>query len=325
MTDAELRDARSAREDELLELVHGLQKDLAARGERLPTGWTEEAIADLRSGQLTGWFRPPSDAGGELGFYSRRPARGFGHVHVLPGLGAVGRTLAMMDRIASDPPARSAPLNLGVTGLTPEDEAQLVERWPLGTGRSVTIREGLERALDRPDLLPEEPTPTGLTPVPITAITTESIADLDRRAFEGSVDADLFAGDPAENQRMIARILEGSLGRLLEEASVGLVTRDGRLVGAVLSVELSPHIGLVADLLVDPGRRRQGLGRHLLRWTLRALRALGHGTARLWVTEGNRGARALYDQLGFSVYARAVIYRQVGASGEVVPQPHSVR
>jgi ribosomal protein S18 acetylase RimI-like enzyme len=155
------------------------------------------------------------------------------------------------------------------------------------------------------------------------AITNEAIADLDRRAFEGSLDAELFAADPAETTRMVARIMEGGLGRPLEEASAGLLGRDGGLVGAVLTVELSPQVGLVADLVVDPARRRQGLGRHLLRWTLRALRALGHQRARLWVTEGNQSARGLYAQMGFTPYARALIFRQDGVVGPA--QPHSVR
>lgn len=319
MSGLELRDARGAREDELLELVHALRKDLEAHGERLPADWTEEAIRDLRSGELTGWFRPPGADDGELGFYSRRPARAFGHVHVLPGGPAAERALAIMERIAADPPVRSAGLNLGVTGLNDAEEAEVVRQWAARPGRAVTLREGLERSVGGPDLLPEEPTPPGYIPVPVPDLTAEAIADLDRRAFEGSVDAELFASDPAENARMVARILDGSLGRVLGEASEGLVDGRGRLAGVVVTVELSPHVGLVADLVVDPGLRRRGLGRHLLRWTLRALRALGHERARLWVTEGNRSARALYDQLGFSTYARAVIYRQSRATD---PQPH---
>jgi ribosomal protein S18 acetylase RimI-like enzyme len=320
VTAPDLRDARTAREDELLELVHSLQKDLEAHGERLPTAWGEEAIADLRTGQLTGWFRPPSDAGGELGFFSRRPSRIFGHVHLLPGPEIVERALALMERIATDPVARSAALNLGVTGLDPDAEAAVVRRWSDIRGRGVTVREGLERRVDVPDLLAEEPTPPDFTPVPISAITTEAIADLDRRAFKGTADAELFAADLPESTRMIARILEGGLGRLLEEASVGLVDRQGRLQGVVVTVELSPSIGLVADLVVGPELRRRGIGRHLLRWTLRALRALGHQRARLWVTEGNLSARALYAQLEFHPYARAVIYRQDGPGDAAHPQ-----
>ena len=43
--------------------------------------------------------------------------------------------------------------------------------------------------------------------------------------------------------------------------------------------------------------------------SLRALLALGYPKAHLWVTEGNRPARSLYEKVGFVVDASAAIYR----------------
>jgi len=318
-----LREARSLREDELLELTHTLRKELELRGERLPAAWTEEAVGDLRSGRLSGWARPPGDPGGELGFYSRRGRRAFGHIHLLPGPSAEARAVELLRRIADDPGLGELPVTLGITGLQPAEEEAVARAWSDRPSRTAVAREGLELVLNEPARW-EDPGPLpGFAPVPADRITEAAIADLDWRGFAGSLDARLFGSDPSENARMIDDLLAGGLGRLLPEASRGLLDGSGRLAGLLVTVEISPRIGLFADLVVDPAHRRAGLGRYLLRWGCRALRALGHERARLWVTEGNVPARTLYESLGFRTYARAQVYLQDVRLSE--PQPQTDR
>ena len=315
-----MRDARTGREDELQELVQSLRRELDTRGERLSEAWTTEAVEDLRSGRLSGWYRPAGVGVGEIAFYSRRPGRIFGHVHVLPGPAAEERAQALMDRLASDPEVRKLPLNLGVTGLSDAEEASVASRFASTPGRAVVVREGLERRVDDPALLEAEPVPPGVAHVPIQEVTNEALADLDLRGFANSEDARLFGSTDSENLRQVEGILQGNLGRFLDEASTGLLGSRGELAGLLLTVELTPHVGLFADLVIDPPLRGQGLGRYLLRWGLRGLRALGHERARLWVTSGNEAARRLYDRLGFRSYARALIFRQEPAIGSPHPQ-----
>ncbi len=320
---APLREVREGRADELEELVHSVRRELERRGERLPVGWTAEAVEDLRGGRLTGWYRPAGAEGGEIGFYSRRAGRVFAHVHVLPGPEAEPRAAELVSRIAEDPGLHGLALNVGTSGLSGPEERALAEEWTLGAGREIVRREGLERsatdagALDLPDL------GSGFAAVAVREITEPALADLDQRGFSGSPDESLFAGDEAEFARMIRGILDGRLGPFLDDASVGLLAPDGRLAGFLLSAELSPRVGLFADLVVDPALRRRGLGRYLLTWGLRALRALGYGSAQLWVTEGNTAARALYDALGFRPFASTLILHQ--AEPPAVAHPQALR
>jgi ribosomal protein S18 acetylase RimI-like enzyme len=314
-----LRDARTAPIDELETLVHRVRKELERLGERLPSHWTEEAVEDLRAGRLTGWIRPPGPWGGEIGFFSRRGGRAFAHLHLLEGPDPVARARALAERIAGAPELVGAPLRIGTSGLSAEEERRLAEDWEAGPGRSLLRRHGLERTLAGAGSLTPAPLPPGFRAYPVRSITEAALADLDLRGFSESVDAALFAGDPEEYARVVDGILHGRLGRFLDEASEGLVGPDGRLAAFLLSVELSPRTGLFADLVVEPSQRRRGLGRHLLAWGLRALCALGFEQAQLWVTEGNRPARALYDATGFRPFATTVVLVQ--AAGPAPGQP----
>ena len=323
MAEPEIRSARNGRADELLELLHALRKDLERKGERTAPSWTEEAVADLRAGNLTGWYRPPGEGTGEVGFYSLRAGRAFGHLHVMAGPNAVVRGLAIAGRLAADPGIGGRPLTLGVSGLSEPEEIELARDWAAVSGRFVTVREGLEHPLHADELREAFPIPPGIALRPVEEITEEAIADLDWRGFQGSEDARLFADNREENARLVSGILEGRLGRFLGEASTAMLDEEGRLAGVVLTVEVSPQVGLFADLVVDPALRGRGLGRFLVRWGFRALLSLGYERARLWVTEGNLPARRLYDRMGFAPYARSRIFRQ--EVGRTSPHPQADR
>jgi ribosomal protein S18 acetylase RimI-like enzyme len=82
----------------------------------------------------------------------------------------------------------------------------------------------------------------------------------------------------------------------------GLACDAGEVAGYVAVLPLpgwSDHVGEVR-LVVDPGRRGQGVGRALARWAL--LQALELGLAKLYVevVADQDGAVALFTALGFS-------------------------
>ncbi|QPN64202.1 GNAT family N-acetyltransferase [Synechococcus sp. CBW1004] len=102
--------------------------------------------------------------------------------------------------------------------------------------------------------------------------------------------------------------------RELEEPQrpgVGLLRADALLAmacGALVLDEL--HITLVA---VDPHRRRQGLGRRVLRQLLSTGRRLGAERATLEVSAGNGEAQALYASCGFRTAGRRRRYYRDGS------------
>jgi len=296
---------RGTSRDVLEELLQGVRRELAARDED-PTGaWVEESAADLARGERPGWYLK-GPAGGIV-FYARRGPAAFGHVHSAGGP-EVGRRLA--STLLAHLPGDVSSLDLGFTGLTAEEERAVAHALASRPGSTVIERRVMERALTPADgRFPAEP-PAGAERVPVSAVNVQALSELDYRATLGSVDALLLGREPEAYRRAMEAILDSRLGRFLAEASAALIEPEPiRLVGAVLSAERSAHRAIVLDLVVDPERRRQGLGRFLLGWTLRALWALGYETARLWVSVGNEPALELYRLFGFRPTLEATFYR----------------
>jgi len=307
---------------DLEERLQAVRRSLKDRAEA-PTGsWVQDSARDLSSGAKPGWFFPEDpDAG--IAFSARRGPAAFGHVHVggtRPVDSAEQLVTAMLD--GQRPDVRS--INVGFSGLTAEQEIAVARRLAARPGSRLIERQAMERPLTAEDEGPAPPVPEGLRLVPVRDVTLEALSDLDQRAFAGSADELLVGADLEEYRYVLGTILEGQLGRFVDEASIALVERDPlRLVGVVLTAEQSIRKASLVDLVVDPARRGQGLGRFLLRWNLRALRGLGYETAQLWVTKENRSALALYDRFGFGLAAEAVIYRWERPGSAA--QPHSPR
>jgi ribosomal protein S18 acetylase RimI-like enzyme len=166
--------------------------------------------------------------------------------------------------------------------------------------------------------------PPGLERVPARDITLAALADLDWRAFRGSVDDQLVGGDPEEYSRVLTGLLGNALGLFLDAASTALIEADPtRLVGGILTAEVSSHEAVFVDIMVDPERRRRGYARFLLRWAFRALVGLGYEKVRLWVTASNTPAVTFYESEGFRRVATTSIYRWERPAG--VPQPQRSR
>ena len=308
------RPAAEAPRWELEEVLQSVRQWLATRDED-PTGaWVEESATELSTGAKPGWYLPGPQGG--LAFYARRGTAAFGHLHAGDGPGPARR---LAEALLAGLPTEVRSLDLGFTGLAPADERALVDLLAARPGSRVIQRQAMERALHAADgRFPSEP-PPGLDRVPVSAVTVEALTELDQQAFRGSIDALLLGNEPGAYRRALEAMLESRLGRFLGEASAALLEPEPiRLVGAVLTAERSPRRAIVLDLVVDPSRRRRGLGRFLLGWTLRAVWALGYESARLWVSVRNDPAIQLYRTFGFRTTLEATIYRwdRPGSSGQ---------
>jgi ribosomal protein S18 acetylase RimI-like enzyme len=300
--------ATGAPVEELLELTHGVQKELQSRGESLSTDWVEQSAHDLKEGALTGWYFPTAQ-GRALAFYSLRPQRAYGHVHVVGRTSAVDHAESLVRRMRDSLPVSVLTMDVGFTGLTSEEERSLWERLQ-GLGGSTSImRRAMERPIKSEDASEKPLLPPDCQLVLPRTIQLDTLAELDRTAFRGTADETLLGSDPQEYRRVLSEILAGKLGRFLEEASIGLVDKNERLIAALLTGEESTRRAIFLDLMVDPRRRREGIATFLIAWGCRALWALGYEAVRLWVTESNEPAMLLYRRRGFQPTATALLYR----------------
>ncbi len=317
------RPTRNAPADDLLELVHGVARELQLR-EEAPSGrWVEETAIALRSGAQAGLYLPVSSGGG-VAFRAERDALSFAHVHVVPGAEALERAETLTRALLDGLPPAVRSVSVGFTGLSLELEETLTRRLSERPGSTVIRRFAMERPLRSRDGEGLPPVPDALRIVAVREVTLEALAALDRRAFQGSVDELLIGSDPEEYRRTVSAILDGAVGRFLDEASAALYRPDPpELVGAILTCEKTPRRAVFQDFMVDPGNRGRGYGAYLIHWAFRALWALGYERVRLWVSAANETARRLYDSVGFSVTATAVIYRW--DRGDTAAQPQSAR
>ncbi len=321
MTLPEPRPATEARPDLLLELVHSVRASLLARGESIASSWVEEAAQDLKAGRQVGWT-----LGAEaIAFATARGARLFGHVHVEGPDDRIDRAETLLAVLVTRLDAEVARLEGGVSGLSEEEESELGTRFARVPGASLLLRARMERIVPPPLPGGSLSDPPGVERVPVRSVPLDALAELDWRAFAGTPDQNLVADTLAEERQTVADMLAGRIGRFLDEASTALLTPEGHLVGAVLTSENSPRTAVLVDLLVEPTHRRKGLGRFLVLWALRAMTALGYSTARLWVTETNRAAWALYVSLGFEVTGRARLYRYIRPAADAEAQPQRAR
>ncbi|SKA04718.1 GNAT family N-acetyltransferase [Consotaella salsifontis] len=108
------------------------------------------------------------------------------------------------------------------------------------------------------------------------------------------------------------------------KAPAGMFIRagfDGRPVAAALAVPDGDLAG-VLDLAVSPAHRRQGIGRDLVRTTLRFALHKGASTAWLQVEADNEAGIELYRGLGFTEAYRYV-YRAPAGSAQMLSGPSS--
>lgn len=93
-------------------------------------------------------------------------------------------------------------------------------------------------------------------------------------------------------------------GAPLLVAMEGLRALGACLANRIASVEHGGAVLFIEELYVEPGARRRGVARALLRRLLADGRAAGVRAIELEVDEGHEPARALYCSLGFEANAR---------------------
>ncbi len=117
-------------------------------------------------------------------------------------------------------------------------------------------------------------------------------------------DADRFVAPTPETPRGYGRFLVSQIGR---EGVLVLVAEDAEGVwGYVYAALEGPDwmalrgpAGVVNDLVVDPRRRRQGLGRRLLEEAISVLERQGAPRVVLSTAEQNHEAQRLFAGVGF--------------------------
>jgi ribosomal protein S18 acetylase RimI-like enzyme len=314
------RAATAAPPGDLLELLQGVRRELRQRGEDFRGEWVERAAHDLHAGRQPGWYYPPVGRSGGIAFGSIRERRAWGHVHSEDEGGSRRLARALRDGLAQE----AATVSIGFTGLPADSERRVLSDLAATPGGQVIERQAMSRVLGPEDANGPVDPPEALVRYPVRDVTLEALTDLDWRAFQGSVDDALVGGAPAEYRRVLSGLLENGLGPFLDAASATLAeTEPLRLVGAILTAEVSAREAVFLDLMVDPERRRRGYARFLLRWALRALVGLGYASVRLWVTSSNTPALRLYQAEGFRRIASSTIYRWEEAVAG--PQPHEAR
>jgi ribosomal protein S18 acetylase RimI-like enzyme len=311
------RPATAAPFDDLLELLQTVRRELILRGEDFTGNWVEPAAHDLKEGRQSGWYYPPLSASGGIAFGNTRGARGWGHVHDGNEAGARALAAALREGLATT----CGTVSLGFTGLTVEAEGRVLASLLEHPGSMIIERYAMVRAL-RPDdaAAPTDP-PAPLERVPVRDVTVAALADLDWRSFVGSTDDLLVGGSVDEYARILTGLLANGLGPFLDAASTALLERSpDRVVGGILTAEVTAREAVFLDIMVDPERRHRGLGRFLIRWAQRALRGLGYEQVRLWVTASNTAALRLYETEGFRRVATTRIYRWERPSDGPQPQ-----
>ena len=129
-----------------------------------------------------------------------------------------------------------------------------------------------------------------------------------REAYAGLIpDAVLAALNPRQRAAMWRNAMA-------QETTVRLAERCDAIVGfASCNAQLDPSLpfsGEIQAIYVLRTAQRRGVGRSLMSAMARDLLARGHGSALLWVMEGNAPARRFYEALGGQEVARRQQQRQ---------------
>ncbi len=152
------------------------------------------------------------------------------------------------------------------------------------------------------------PLPAGLRPERWQAESYFPAASLIFEAYNGHTDSDI--NDQYRTLTGARRFLHNIVhfpGCGVFDPAASWVLRDGNsgeMLGVVLCSRVRDDAAHITQLCMRPSLRGRGLGGVLLHHCLEGLTNLGLRTVSLTVTEGNTGARRLYERHGFTTLHR---------------------
>jgi GNAT superfamily N-acetyltransferase len=112
--------------------------------------------------------------------------------------------------------------------------------------------------------------------------------------------AELGWGTPFE--ALVARIVADFAGGADPDREAAWIAElDGRRVGCVFCVRADEETAQLRVMLVHPDARKRGLGTMLTAECVRFARAVGYRRLRLWTTNLQVAARAVYLSAGFEL------------------------
>jgi ribosomal protein S18 acetylase RimI-like enzyme len=123
-------------------------------------------------------------------------------------------------------------------------------------------------------------------------------------AVHHAFDADRFIAPGPGTERGYGSFLISQIER--QEANLLVADAGGAVVGYAYAglegndwMALRGPAGVIYDIIVDPARRREGIGRQLLDATLAALAERGAPRVLLFTATPNHAAQQLFASLGF--------------------------
>jgi ribosomal protein S18 acetylase RimI-like enzyme len=226
-------------------------------------------------------------------------------------------TSTLIDAIlASDEARRAATVLVCIRGGAPDLPNSLRDR-----GFRLETYRYLCASLVRAPRAPAFAAPPAVSGVRPWDADTDAVARLCERAYAGSAGIRAFApgGTPGEWREYIETLVAGP-GCGTFQAALSLVAprphsgREadgvvtfGAIDGAVVVTRVAPGIAHVAQLVVAPHRRGEGLGARLLRSVIDLAGCRGYSRMTLLVGETNEPAARLYARLGFEARAEFLV------------------
>jgi ribosomal protein S18 acetylase RimI-like enzyme len=193
-------------------------------------------------------------------------------------------------------------------GLDAAQQAEMME--PLGFRRFSRTEMGFPDGAP----LPSDSLRDGIRARRVRLEDAAELSALHRVAYSGRFDRYLFMEDPdpgRDSERGMEKLLGGEWGLFLPEDSY-VAVREGRIVGATLLVTMEGY-PLLADVMVDPAERGQGIAGALIAASLASVRGRAAPALRLNVTDGNARAERLYRSLGFTPLFTGVAWYATGS------------
>jgi len=174
-------------------------------------------------------------------------------------------------------------------------------------GASVVERAflGLELAAPRLRAEPRVKSPAGCELVPFQRSLVPQCARVLVAAHAGTIEASINTafGSPALARSYLTEIVTGPGCGVVHETASSVAVSAGQVVGFCLATAISPAVGHLPQVVVDPSFQGQGIGSALMARTLAALRGESFRRVTLSVSRENSIPAAWYLRLGFAEIA----------------------